>query len=400
MTTRSEREDAEAVAPITVAGWDHDRCMRPLRAAADEWHRLTGVAVECLVRSGDAFAGQPIREATQGVDLVCYDHPFVGQAAVSGALLPFEDLLPEATLRALAADSIGLSHESYRWAGRQWGLAVDAACQVSVIRPDLLSPNEIPATWDAALELARRAPGRVTTALTSHDAICTLLTLCASQGSPITPSDGHFADPGAALTAIDWLTEFASCCHDSAWRGFIVKPMTESDQIIYGLLQWGYTDYSRRAFAGRTLRFVDIPQAGPEPTGSTLGGAGLGVSAASAQPEQAAAFAAWMTSTEVQRGLVYPNGGQPGSATAWRDAEIDHDAGGFFSGTIETITRAELRPRAAWWPTFQHRGGAALVAGLHERAAPHETLARIEAEYQKARTEHEPLPSEEQDSND
>jgi multiple sugar transport system substrate-binding protein len=166
--------------------------------------------------------------------------------------------------------------------------------------------------------------------------------------------------------------------------------MSTTDDIVYGLLQWGYTDMARVGFTGRRLRFADIPSAGLGPIGSTLGGAGLGVSAASEHPLEAAEFAAWATGTRAQAEVVFANGGQPGSRAAWHDAGLDAAAGGFFSATLATLEAAVLRPRDPWFPTVQEQGGAAIAAGLRDGADPEAILDELERIYRAAR--HDELP--------
>lgn len=369
---------------LRAAGWAHERCMRPMQASADEWQRLTGVEVRWEERSGASFANETLDRVAPHFDIVSYDHPFVGSIAASGALLPLDGLLTPDILHELAEDSIGPSHVSYEWAGQQWGLAADAACQVSVVRPDLLPDTDIPRSWGEALDLATTMRGRVSTSLHSHDAICTLLTLCASAGRPLMPDPDRFADPEAALPALEWLLRYASHCHGSAWDGYVVGPMTGSDDIVYGLLQWGYTNYSRQSYTGRRLSFVDIPSAGGGPVGSTLGGAGLGVSASCGNPHAAAEYIAWVTGAQVQRTVVFPHGGQPGSRSAWNDALLDKEAGSFFSGTRATIENASIRPRDPWWPAMGRLGGMALAEGLRAGDSPELILDALESAYRQA----------------
>jgi multiple sugar transport system substrate-binding protein len=374
---------------LRAVGWDHPRCMDPMRATAHAYRAVRpDVEVTWVARSGESFAYEHLDVVTRGCDIVSYDHPHVGWAAEAGCLTPLDDLLPAETLDELARDSIGLSHESYAWAGRQWGLATDAATQVSVLRPDLLDVAGRPGTWDDALELAREAPGRVTTSLAGADVLCSLLTLCANRGTPIVPTEERFADPDVALPALEWLAQYARHCHPTAFDGYVVGPMSATDEIVFGLLQWGYTDMARDSFTGRRLRFADIPSAGLGPVGSTLGGAGLGVSSASEHPGEAAEFAAWATSARVQAGIVFPNGGQPGSRAAWDDAAGDRAAGEFFSATRATIEGACLRPRDPWFPTVQQAGGAAIEAGLRDGSEPAAILERLERIHLAARERH------------
>lgn len=368
---------------LRALGWDHPRCMDPMRAAARAWTQQTpGVEVVWEPRSGDSFAYEPLEAVTARCDIVSFDHPHVGSAARSGCLLAFDDLLAPEALDALAHDSIGLSHASYAWEGRQWGLATDAAAQVSVVRDDLL--KEWPKTWSDALALAKEASGRVTTSLSGADALCALLTLLANRGTPVDPTPERFADPDTALPALEWLAAYAEHCHPTAYDGYVVGPMSQTDDIVYGLLQWSYTNPCRAGFAAKRLRFADIPSAGHGPIGSTLGGAGLGISASSEHPHEAAAFAAWASGAEAQGSIVLENAGQPGSLAVWDDPRADEVVGGFFSATRATMDGAQLRPRDAWFPALQEQGGHALARGLRERQTPEAILAEIERIYQAA----------------
>lgn len=371
---------------LRVVAWDHERCLGPFSAAAAEWQRRRpDVRVEVRTRSGHSFAEGPIPEVARDIDLISFDYPFVGSIARERSLVPYEELLPPETLAALAADAIGSSHLSYAWDGAQWGLATDAACQVSLVRDDLLAPRAAPTTWDEALELGREAPARVTTSLATHDAICAFLTICANHGTPVEPTEERFADRDAALRALAWLSDFARVCHPTAFTGWVLATMTETDDVVYGLLQWGYTNYSRPSWRGRRVRYLDIPSAGDGPVGSTLGGAGLGVSAWSEHPHEAAEFAVWLTGPEAQRDIVFPAGGQPGSRSVWDDDALDEASGRFFSGTRATIQSACVRPCNPWWPVVQRDGGAAIQTGLRERREPDAILADLERIYAAAR---------------
>ena len=65
-------------------GWDHPRCVGPMRACADTWRALTDVSVEWSFRSLSAFGDQPLEDATGAYDLVVIDHPFCGRALETG----------------------------------------------------------------------------------------------------------------------------------------------------------------------------------------------------------------------------------------------------------------------------------------------------------------------------
>jgi multiple sugar transport system substrate-binding protein len=101
------------------------------------------------------------------------------------------------------------------------------------------------------------------------------------------------------------------------------------------------------------------------------------VSAASSQPAQAAAFSAWASSGEVQRTIVAPAGGQPGSRSAWLVG------GAFYSDTLAAHETAWIRPREPWWPSFQLAAGQLLVESL--RAATASTVDGLNALYRAHR---------------
>ena len=168
---------------LRALGWDHPRCMSPMRACAERWREMTGVEIDWEARSLEAFGDQPLEEAAAGYDLIVIDHPFCGRAAATRCLTPLDELLDRSALDELRAGAIGPSHDSYDYAGHQWGLATDAACQVSAVRDELLDGEPAPTTWGAVLELARRRPGAVALPLSPPHAISSWLSISAAHAA-------------------------------------------------------------------------------------------------------------------------------------------------------------------------------------------------------------------------
>jgi multiple sugar transport system substrate-binding protein len=368
------------VTTLRALGWDHPRCMLPMRACAGAWHDLhPGVRIEWDARSLRDFGDAPLAETARDYDLLVIDHPFCGTAARDGTLLPLDGLLPAETLAELAAAAVGPSHRSYTFAGRQWGLAADAACHVSAHRPDLLPAP--PATWDGVLALAAAAPGRVALPLTPPHAISSWLTLVANHGGePF--RDVHMGARAAAI-----LTELARLGPPEAldWEPpDALARLTETDELLHVPLTYGYSGYATGA-AARPCRFGPIPSAGDTPAGAVLGGAGLAVSAAASDPSAAAAFAAWACGAAAQRDVVARNGGQPAHAAAWTDAALDALAGGFYSATRSTIEAAWVRPRDDWWPGLQLEAGELLTDGLRRGAGPDDLNAQLHECHRRCR---------------
>ncbi len=93
----------------------------------------------------------------------------------------------------------------------------------------------------------------------------------------------------------------------------------------------------------------------------------------------------WLAEPETQRTVIAGNDGQPGTASAWRDADADRGAGRFFSATLPAIEAAWVRPRAAWWPQFQEHAGHLLWRGLERRASSAAIVDDLNALWRKSR---------------
>ena len=88
-----------------------------------------------------------------------------------------------------------------------------------------------------------------------------------------------------------------------------------------------------------------------------LGGAGCAISAKCRDVEAAVTYLTWMHQPAHQAGAYFRSGGQPGLRSAWTNAEDDREAGGFFSGTLETLDKTYVRPRFdGFIHAFEHAG--------------------------------------------
>lgn len=360
---------------LRALGWDHPRCMEPMRACADEWQRTGHGVVEWDARSLEAFGDQPLEEIAARYDVLVIDHPMCGAASDSGCLVPLEDLLPAETLGALQASAVGPSQESYHYEGRTWGLASDAACQVSAVHPGLFD-QALPASWPEAIALMRTLGSKAALPLMPAHSLTSLVTLW--NGSGLEPfTGGELVDSEVGLEQLEWLMEMHHCGNPAAinWEPPDALAALVSDELAYIPLTYGFISYSARSRPGARARFVDIPGA----VGAVLGGAGLAVSASSKTPQQAAEFAAWVCHPVTQRSIVATHGGQPAGAECWTDSDLDADSGDFYSGTRATIERAWVRPRAPWWPVFQLEAGQALTQGLQDRMPARQLLERLSA---------------------
>jgi multiple sugar transport system substrate-binding protein len=366
------------VASISVLGWDHPRCANPLTAAGKAWEERSGDPIHLAFRTLEQFGDQPIEDAIEAYDVLFFDHPHVARATQAGALLPLDDLLPAEILERHAMDAVGPSHRSYEYAGRQWGLAADAACQVMAYRADRLDAP--PATWGDVLEYSQRNPGTVALPMHPTQLLCAYLTLCASHG-------GDWCERAAGVPAVEFLRAIRSAA-TRTWSDppAVLHELTRRDGTLALVpIVFGYVPYAvSGAGTEAPCTFCDLPSAGRGPAGSLLGGVGLGICAAARHPRAGAEFASWFCSAEVQSTIVTPAGGQPAARACWTDPEVNRSWNGFYRQTLASMEASAIRPRHPNWPEFQRVAGqhfAAALSGERPAAAVVDGLAGLAAQH-------------------
>jgi multiple sugar transport system substrate-binding protein len=353
---------------ITLNGltWDHPRGYAPLLGGAPEYEmRNPGLRIHWERRSLREFGEAPIEQYTDRYDLIVVDHPFVGFAAAHQVLLNLDPLLSNDERLRFQRDSVGPSWPSYWYQGGLWALPIDAATQVACYCPDLFEQLGLtpPATFDDVLGLATRARSTdkfVIVPACPTDAISLFFTLSASLGHPIAEEAEPFVPAPLGREVLQQLHALISTAHPKSveWNPIQVYDfMIAEASAIYCPYGFGYSNYSRTG-SRTALRFTNAPAAVATKRAATmLGGTGVAVSAKSAYPAEAVAYAKWLASSEHQRGIYFREGGQPASLSAWIDPEVDRIAGGFFSGTLPTLLAAYVRPRFDGFVRFFEAAG-------------------------------------------
>ena len=333
--------------------WDHPRGVDGLRESDSLLVERHGVTIEWEARSLLAFGDQHIADFAREFDVMVIDHPHVPDAVEAGALLPLDTV---SGLDELARQSVGRSHESYRYRDAQWALGLDAAAQVSAYRPD--RADGAPIFWSDVLQQAQR--GTVLWPYKPVDAFSTFATLLAQRGAPLAASlvgAGPFLDRTVAAEVIEFMIELSGTvpawCADANPIDVAEALVSDESEYSVGVALFGYTNYSRSGFRDRLLAYDDLPSFDGLSAGSTLGGAGIAVSASTQHPELATAVAATLAGAEVQSGPYTAGGGQPGNLRAWRSAAMNATTHGFFRNTLRTLEGAWVRPRVAGWPDLQ-----------------------------------------------
>lgn len=365
--------------------WDHPRGYVALERAAQQ-ARAKGLELHWERQPLEGFESHPIEELAERYDLIVLDHPHIGDAVAGGCLQPLASLFDAASLQAWQTQSIGRAFDSYRYAGAQWALPLDAATQVAVARADRLDGPQ-PRQWDEVLQLARRQP--VCLSLAGPHAALTLFSMAAAQGDAPAASDPGRLFAGAGATAA-W--ELLSELHGLAFQGWsalnpirMLDAMSRTPEAVYCPLVYGYVNYAVAGEGRQALQFGNVP-AGPEGRlGSTLGGTGLAVSRRATVDDALRAHLAALMSPALQRDFIPFADGQPSAREAWADARVNTAWNGFYAQTQATLEQAIVRPRHPGYIPFQTEASALVRAALAERQAAAPALAALQDLYARCR---------------
>ncbi|WP_339618614.1 extracellular solute-binding protein [uncultured Salinibacterium sp.] len=369
------------MSPTILRGmtWEHERGYGSVVKAAEAYRSVAPeVEVQWEYRSLQAFADQDLQSLVENYDLLVIDHPHIPVAAEEKLFAPLNGRGFDAELATLATQSVGRSHESYQHLGQQWGLALDAAAQVSAYRPDLL--ESAPSTWDEVIALAEE--GRVLWPFKPVDAFSSLVTIASGLGEDAMTTPGVFLSEDMLTRAMELLTRLARLV-PAENAGFnpiqVADVLAESDTFAYAPLLFGYTNYSRAGYRSHRLQYIDIPRSTRGVAGSLLGGAGIAVSSRSQAMDAAITHAFWLASGDVQAGAYYDGGGQPGNAVAWESERTNADSLNFFTGTRATLEGAYLRPRFATYIELQNAVSPLVTSALLGQISLSELRERLDA---------------------
>jgi multiple sugar transport system substrate-binding protein len=223
----------------------------------------------------------------------------------------------------------------------------------------------------------------VLTPLSPVNAFSCFLSICANLGAP--PFGRTVAvDEKAAKTALRVLDTLARNGHPASLSmnpPAALDLMSNTDEVSYAPLLFGYSNYSRPSEGRSLVKFTDVPSSGRGPVGSTLGGAGLAISSASRHIEECAGYAMFVAKAETQRGVYFDAGGQPGNRAAWKDSRVNARCSDFFRDTWKTIKRSYLRPRYSGYVDLQITAGEIVHAFLSEHGEANVVIDRLQREY-------------------
>ena len=194
---------------------------------------------------------------------------------------------------------------------------------------------------------------------------------CQALGHPCFSTEDELAPAKTLAEALDQLKALAECCAPECLERNPIRTaefMSQSKDkaAAYCPFAYGYSNYSRPGYAPHLLKAGGLVSFRGKRLRSVLGGAGLAVSARTAHREIAADYARFTSSPEMQTGLYFEAGGQPGHRSAWTDTKVNAASADFFKDTLETLDEALLRPRYPGYMFFQDKAtpvAHAAVAG-------------------------------------
>ena len=360
--------------------WDHPRGLHSLVASNELLKSSLGVNVTWDARSLLAFGDQHISEFYLDYDLMVIDHPHIPDAVHAGAVVEFEGMASTAQLEELSRTSVGQSHNSYFYQGKQWALAIDTAAQVSAFRAD--KSASAPVFWSEVFDLAREKK-----LLWSHkpvDAFSTFATLMAQKGAPLC-TNNEFIDFEMAFEVLTFMCELAALVPDFCATSNpieIAEVLSTSDDYVHGICMYGYSNYSHVGFRKYRLTYDDLPSFDGQATGSQLGGAGIAVSSASKNIERAAQAAILLALPHIQATTYGLSGGQPGNLVAWKNEALNKTTDNFFRNTLRTLEGAWVRPRILGWPDVQFESSQIIYRALLSRTVNHSTISALASTYE------------------
>lgn len=362
--------------------WDHPRGYDPLVATAAAYSRThPGVEIAWEKRPLQAFENQPLIQLCREFDFLVIDHPHVGAIARNRCMIRLEDTGRDEELRILEQESVGGSHQSYRYDGSQWALAIDAASQASAYRAELLPCP--PSNWREVVALS--SCGSVLWPLKPVHALMSFFTLAASAGTPCCVMKHHLLDEQDGLAVLCMMEEvfrnIPQECLDLDPIG-VLERLSEGEDFVYCPLVFCYSNYTRRGFRPQLIRFRNVPKLGNGVARSTLGGAGIAVSSLTHDRRSAVDYAFWLAGADCQKTIYFESGGQPANRRAWEDEAVNSRCRNFFREFRTTMDQSWVRPRHAGYLEFQKLGGNIIHKFLERSRTAKDTIRALQSAYE------------------
>jgi multiple sugar transport system substrate-binding protein len=191
----------------------------------------------------------------------------------------------------------------------------------------------------------------------------------------------EFVLQATGVQALGMLRELLKMCGEACENRnpiAVWELLAANDSVAYCPFAYGYSNYSRSRYAANPIVFGELIHLNDGTTlRSTLGGAGLAISAHCDHKNAAAQYAEFVAGEECECGKYFDSGGQPENRAGWLDAEVNRRSRNFFLNTVPVLDRAYLRPRSNGYLQFQDKAGAAVYRCVWEGADTAETIREL-----------------------
>jgi multiple sugar transport system substrate-binding protein len=104
-------------------------------------------------------------------------------------------------------------------------------------------------------------------------------------------------------------------------------------------------------------------------------------------PRAAMDFAQFTASPEVQMGIYFQSGGQPGHRAAWLDDSVNAASNHFFRDTLQTLDEALLRPQFPGYMLFQDAASPVAHDCIAGKTNPADAARELNRLYRAALTQ-------------
>jgi multiple sugar transport system substrate-binding protein len=372
--------------------WDNPRGYAPLVATSEAFSKLRpNIKIVWKKRSLKEFGDYPIEKLVKLYDIILIDHPFVGQAYKNNLLVPLEEYLNEEFLKVQENESVGKSYESYRYNGKQLALPIDAAALVSAAKTEEIKEIglSIPRTFNEIFEFAYKLPKNrfVAIPMCPTDIWCLFLTLCAQIGGENFFDISRGIPERVGLKAIRDIISLKTVAHPDSINMNpinVLDKMADEDDIIYSPFLFGYINYSKKGWRKKKVEFFDAPLKKGSKISTVLGGVGIAVSTYSKNIKEAVEYIKYVTTPDIQKGIYFKSGGQPGQLSAWESETINAETNNFFKNTITTMRMAYMRPRIPKWNYFQETSSNIIHKGVSQNIRPETIVEEVNVSFKKA----------------
>ena len=246
----------------------------------------------------------------------------------------------------------------------------------------------LPQTWEDVLALARR--GFVTVSAFPIDVLMHSYMFCEASGTMPFASEDSSAPDEVLAGGLEELGKLVALCDPACLSKNPIRTgewMATADdpRAAYCPFAYGYSNYSRPGYSKYPLKAGGLVAFNGRRLRSTLGGAGMAVSSKTKHPRACMDYAEFTASPDVQKGLYFQAGGQPGHRGAWVDDAVNGASAGFFSDTLQTLDESLVRGKFPGYMAFQDKATPLAHDCVARKSKPADAAREINRLYRQCR---------------